>query len=153
MNYTVQVETFEKTYADALPLCEAHWEEVPFGKWPEIGLAVNVDTYLLAEQLGNLLTVTARNEEGGLIGYLLLLGCEMNHHKGHWHCTSDVVYVEPVLRGEGIFDRMLEKAREICEQQGVTFLSIGVNPNYDFSALLERQGAICTEKTFTWRLD
>lgn len=150
---TVAIESFATTIDEALPLCMEHWEEVPFGKWPEIGLCVNTELYEIAEQLGNLLTIIAR-DDGKLVGYVLLMGCEMNHHKGMWHASTDVVYVHPEYRGKekGVFAQMMKLAHEECKSKGVDFLSVAVNPNYDFSGSLEEIGAVCTEKCYTWRI-
>lgn len=152
MDYTVQFETFVETYEEALPLISEHWEEVPFGKWPDIGVNVNTGVYVLMEDQGFLRLMTARTPEGEMIGYVILMCAEMNHHIGVLQVTTDVVYVHPDYRSAGVMSKMLEVMKADCKEKGVEFFSVTVNPNYDFGGYLEEMGAVPTETSYTWRL-
>ncbi len=146
-----QVVSFSSVYEEAIPLTVKHWEEVPFGTWADLGIDVNTENYLLAEEEGYLRTLVVR-DEGKIVGYLVLMTSEMNHHKGICQACTDVVYVDPEYRSKGVAKILFEAAEKLCKENGITFFSIGVNPNLDFSSMLEAMDAILTEKTYTWRL-
>jgi GNAT superfamily N-acetyltransferase len=147
----IQFTTFTESYEEALPLIRAHWDEVPFGPWHDVGVNVNTPIYLLMEQQGYLRVMTAR-DNGKLIGYIVMMCAERTHHKGMWHVVSDVVYVDPAYRGKKVFERMVDAMKKDSKKAGISFFTIGVNPNFDFSHLVERMGAELTEKSYTWRL-
>jgi ribosomal protein S18 acetylase RimI-like enzyme len=148
----IEVTTFAESYEEALPLIEDHWEEVPFGPWKDLGIEVNTAFYLSAEEEGYLRVIVARNDDDKMIGYVVLSCSEMNHHQGVWQASTDVVYVDPEYRGQKVAQQMLVACSEQCKEKGITFFSVVVNPNMDFSAMLEKTGAIQTEKIYTWRL-
>lgn len=147
----IDIELYEEVFEELLPLAEEHWDEVPFGPWKELGLQLNHEMYFVLEEQGFLRLITAR-DEGELVGYLALLASEMNHHKGIYQATSDVIYVDPAYRDKGVAKAMLEFAFQDMKANGVEFLNLAVNPNYDFSEFCERSGGVLTEKIYTWRM-
>lgn len=148
----VSISTFEESYEESIPLIQEHRKEVSFGPWNDIELDINVETYLLLEQEGLLRTVVARDDEDKMIGYLIIICGNMNHHKSLWNAASDVIYVEPEYRKSGIAAQMIKVMMDDCKDHGISFFSISVNTNFDFSKMLEENGAVLTEKQYTWRL-
>lgn len=147
----VETVTFADSYKEAMPLTVKHWDEVPFGPWKDIGLDVNTENYLLAEQEGYLRVLIVR-DEGKLVGYVILLTSEMNHHKGVWQAVTDVIYVDPEYRGKGVAKMLFEACTLECKNNGISFFSVVVNPNLDFSSMLEKMSAKLTDKIYTWRV-
>lgn len=151
MTVEVRTSTFEESFDRALPLISKHWDECSFGDWKDIGVEVDSDKYETCEEEGYLKTIVAE-DDGELIGYLVVLSCEMTHHKGLWHATTDVIYVDPAYRDKGVATMMIDKAKELCKAHGISFFSVVVNSNFDFSKMMEKMGAIMTERTYSWRL-
>lgn len=148
----ISISTFAESYEEALPMVREHWKEVPLGPWDDIELEIDIETYLLLEQEGLLRTVVARDDEDKMIGYLMIICGNMNHHKSLWKAASDVIYVGPEYRKSGVAAQMMKVMMEDCKDHGISFFSIGVNTNFDFSKMLEENGAVLTEKQYTWRL-
>lgn len=149
---TYQVETYESTKDEVEDVTRDHWNEVPFGPWGDIGLDINHPQYDMMEQMGSLRVFTAR-DDGVIIGYLVIVAAAMLHHKEHWHATDDVIYVAPDYRGSDVFNTLVSMAVEECKRVGIHFFTLSVNPNYDFSSVMEKMGWVLTEKAYTVRLN
>lgn len=147
----VEVVQFSDVRQEIAPLTEKHWGEVPFGTWGDLGLNLNDKLYLLAEEEGYLRCIVVR-DEGKIVGYIAIMTSEMSHHAGVWQASTDVVYVDPEYRSRGVAKMLFDACRKECEENGIDFFSVNVNPNYDFSSMMEKLGATLTEKTYTWRL-
>lgn len=150
-NMKVRISSFAESYETSLPLIKEHWNEVPFGPWNDIELEINTEVYLLLEKQGMLRVVVAE-DDGEMVGYLIIICGEMNHHKSLWKASTDVIYVDTKYRKTGLGADMIKLAMEDCKDHGVSFLSVSVNTNLDFSKMLEANGALLTEKQYTWRL-
>lgn len=148
----ISLSSFADAYEEALPMLQKHRKEIAFGPWDDVELDADTETYLILEQEGLLRTVVARDDEDKMIGYLMVICGNMNHHKSLWKAVSDVIYVSPEYRKAGIAAQMIKVMMEDCKDHGISFFSIGVNINLDFSKMLEENGAVLTEKQYTWRL-
>lgn len=147
----IKVTTFKESFPRVGEMIHAHRKEVTFGPWNDLELDINEEVYIALEEEGLLRTVIA--EEGDeVVGYLVIICGSMNHHKEVWNASSDVIYVSPEYRSTGVAAEMIKVMMEDCKDHGVSFLSIGVNTNLDFSEILEKNGAVLTEKQYTWRL-
>ena len=107
---TYQRESFEEVLPEALPLLEAHWQEL--NNLPGEPLNVNLPLYQQADASDGLRIFTAR-DDGKLVGYSAIFvhqGMHCNHQK---QATQDVFYVMPEYRG-GMVGTRLIKTAEVC---------------------------------------
>ena len=147
----IRFSSFAESYEIALPLIKEHAEEIGFGPWKDLDLHIDTTVYKLLEQEG-LLRVIVAEDEGKMVGYFMITCGNMPHFKDLWKAGSDVIYVDPEYRSSGIAARMIKLMMEDCKDHDISFLSIGVSTNLDFSEMLEKNGAVLTEKQYTWRL-
>jgi len=135
---TYQRESFEAVFPEALPLLEAHWQEL--GSAPEEALNVNLPLYQQADANESLRVFTARLD-GKLVGYSAIFvhnGIHCAHQK---QATQDVFYVMPEYRGGMIGTRLIKTAEEClwCEEVQVTYQHTNVK-NMLLGRLLEALG-------------
>ena len=147
----IAFERFADVIDEVLPILRAHWDEVPFGKWPELGFDLAIEQYLAIEEQGYYKAAVMR-DEGVIVGYMSVIAADMMHHRGHMQATTDSFYLHPDYRGGDNFYLMCSFVIAECKKLGIDFFSVGVNSNYDFGKALERKGFVPTETFYTWRI-
>ena len=92
-------------FSDVLPelreLIPLHWAEIAVHK--DIPLDPDFDLYGKLAELGVFRLYTARTDNGKLIGYAgFFVRAGHMHYKGHTWAASDVIWLHPDYRQEGI---------------------------------------------------
>lgn len=110
-------ESLPECAAEIGPLWQRHYDEkvddrslTPFDPdW---------ERYALLDQIGKLLILTARDEAGALVGYLMAFVDTHLHFKGTTFATVDVFWLAPEHRGGRTALRMLKASEELFRFAG-----------------------------------
>lgn len=133
----LQRESFADFIDEALPLLQAHYEEV--AKYKDIPLSVDVEMYLKLEEVGTLRIFTAR-EEGGLIGYAVYFVRYNPHYSTSLQAVQDVLFLAKGERRGLAGYKLIKYADERLAEEGVEVVYHHVKLRQDFGPLLERLG-------------
>lgn len=111
-----QRETIDQVWGDIAPLLVLHhYEASAFKEFP---LCPNLALYRRAEATDSLRIFTARDGEGQLVGYLVLLVGQDAHHSQIKYAHTNVFFVLPECRG-GTGKALLATAEEALILEGV----------------------------------
>jgi GNAT superfamily N-acetyltransferase len=111
-------ESFIRIYDELTPLFRSHWLELgPFRD--RMPLAPNLQTYHFLEMQNELLTLTARQENSRLVGYLIAAVRPGLHYSKTLQAITDIPYVMPEVRGRGIGVRLFLTAQEEFKRRKV----------------------------------
>lgn len=145
-------EPFELFWPDAQPLLQAHWAELSNDL--DIPLAVDVDAYRAAEQQGHLTVLTARTDDGELVGYTAFLLRSNAHYKTSLQAVQDVFYVAPAWRGDGLGLTLIAEAERLLRKRGVQVVYHHVKVAHPaLGYLLSHAGYARIEAIYAKRLD
>jgi len=147
---TIQRETFEAVYHEALPLLEAHREEIAHYK--DIPLHVDVAFYQGLEAAGGLRIFTVR-QEGRLIGYCAVFVRPNAHYCDSLQAMQDVLYVAKEHRHGRLGYQLIRYVEEALRNEGVQVLYQHVKTTNQVEQLLERMGYELMDYIYTRRLD
>ena len=110
-------ESFSEIYPELLPLFRSHWLELgPFRD--RMPLSPNLQIYSYLESVGELLTLTARQDRK-LVGYLIAKTGPGLHYSQTMQAITDLPYVLPAFRGRGIVVRLFLAAQAEFKRRGV----------------------------------
>jgi hypothetical protein len=149
---SIQVEPYSAELMDeALPLLQAHWEEVAFYK--DVPLDPHLENYKLLNDVGCLKIITARiNKE--LVGYTVFLISQMAHYKTQKIAQQDVFFVRQdkrkTMMGVGI--TLLNESERVLSELDVDVVQHHVKVYKDFGPMLEKFGYTFVEKIYQKRL-
>lgn len=110
-------------------LTQQHYDEVPFGDGSK-PLDIDWDSFRILQDEGCLLGLAAFDMKSNLVGYIVVITTPMLHHAGNFMAITDSFYVHPKHRKHGVFEALLNKAREMCKEAGVVAFRVGVNQNF-----------------------
>lgn len=148
MKYTVRRISIKDVATRGGALTQEHYTSVPFGSG-KLSLDVDWGTFSTLEDNGNLLVIGAYRGKSNLVGYMIVLSTPMLHHIGKFIAITDSFYVDPAHRGNGLFEQMLERVREVCSQSGIAALRVTVNENAPLpEEMLNNLGFQLAEKTY-----
>jgi predicted acetyltransferase len=148
INY--QVEYLSDVKEEIAATLAVYHEEV-FAFKDAVDLAPDWDTYLKMEQIGILNILTARLE-GRLVGYIVSTIIPHTHYKNNTFSISDVFYINPTIRGEGIGLGLLEAAEAVYREKGVDLMHITLKKDRPSDSLMKRFGAEEAETTYAKRM-
>jgi len=135
---TFQVEKIKDIKAEALPLLQAHWEEIALNK-DSVPLDPDWDGYVNVEAAGLLHIITAR-DDSKLIGYAAYFITPNLHYRSLREANSDIFYLSPEHR-KGLTGLKLMKAAEVeLKAIGVNKIINKVKKHFDLGPLFERIG-------------
>ena len=144
---TFQIEKFSDVYVEALPLLEAHYEEI--ATYKEVK-ALNPDVwrYLEIEEKGILRIMTAR-DDGVMVGYFVSMIMPSLHYKDCSTAINDILYVHPEYRGGTLAYRLFKKAlQDLKENTGANLVMIHMKIKHPFRELLTKLGFAQTEENW-----
>lgn len=129
-------ESFIEIYAELLPLFHEHWLELgPFrDKMP---LSPNLQIYSYLESVGELVTLTAR-QDGKLVGYLIAKTGPGLHYSQTVQAITDLPYVHPSMRGRGVVVRLFKAAEIEFRKRGVGPWFAGSKVNSPLHASMDK---------------
>jgi len=112
-----QAETLDQCLADALPHFAGHFQAACQHK-DALKLHPDFARYYLLEERGQLLIVTAR-DRGVLVGYAsFFIDHQIHYAKTRW-AESDIYWVHPDMRGQGVWGGLLQLAQSEAVLRGV----------------------------------
>lgn len=148
---TVQVESFREVRHELETLFPAHHAEVEqYGS--DFPLDFDFVAYHTFEDQGQLLTVTLRNADGKLVGYLLALVLPDLHSKNRSFMTVTLFYVDASARCRLGGKRLFRAAEQYAKERGLTRLLAGSRVFKDSSRLFEALGYKEFERYYSIRI-
>ena len=109
-----------------------HWDEAD-KKSEAMSLNIDWNRYEELMEAGNLAFISARNENGDMVGYIMFLLYFDPHSKEDVIAGSDIIYVSPEYRGQGICEGMLEKAEEVFKEAGLSWMNISFTSEQEYN--------------------
>lgn len=104
-----------------------HLEEVPFGDF-QLELDLVDEVYDYSEQVGYC-RCYAVYVNSNYAGYMVVMASEMVHHRGTIQAVTDSFYIAPEYRSTGAFKELLQYVERDLRDNGIRFLTVGLNPN------------------------
>ena len=148
---TLARQFFDEVYSEALPLLEAHRQEI--ATWQDIYLSVDVGMYHDAEDAGGLRVFTAR-VDSKLIGYAVFFVRLNPHYMDSLQAVQDVLYVTPEHRRGSVGMRLIKFCESQLARDGVQAVFHHVKLEHPIlGKLLERLGYDAHETIYGKRLD
>jgi GNAT superfamily N-acetyltransferase len=144
---TCQVEPFAPFLEEVKPILPLHWAELALNQ-DKVPLDPQYDKYLARDALGEVLTVTVR-EDGALVGYFVGFIAPGLHYRTCLTCTMDIFYVHPAHRGAGAGYVLFKTVEQELKRCGVQRLFVGSKLHKDASWLFERLGYTEVERYYT----
>ncbi len=115
----------------------------------EIKLACDEEKYEQGEASGNLIVITAR-EEDELVGYYYgMLLTHLHYKDAGLMCYTDVYWLKPEHRKGGNGAKFMIAVQQILKFRGVVKLYMSTKVHQDNGALLERLGMKLSDRVFT----
>lgn len=147
MNISYQVESFPQLLPDLVHHVRAHYVEV---EWEKDVLSPEIDYnyYLMLDSQGFLRCVTARDDHGKLIGYLICIITHMTHSLSHEIAKSDAFFVVRDFRKAGVGVNLLQTMEDSLLESGIDVLAIGMKTKHSFDSLLVGQGFEEVERVY-----
>lgn len=142
---TYQTEEWPDVIGEMLPMFHDHWKEVGVSKTPPMPDHVS---YQRLHDLGGLHVTTARHN-GDLVGYLVVIISGSLHYRGIIHGAFDLYYLMPEHRKGMAGVRLFSEAEKALKILGVDRMFTGTKTKLDISLILERQGWIEIERSYT----
>lgn len=136
---TCSIEPFEKAMVDIYPLSLDHSAEVD--KYMD-KLEVNADLerFLQVESLGSLVTVAARDDDGEMVGYMAVFVTPHLHYKDHLFASTDLLYVVPKHRKDGVASKMIALMEDHLKTLGVSVFAVAMKEDHRFESLMKSVG-------------
>lgn len=148
---TFQVEKFRDCFTEAIPLLEAHYEEIATNKEKKI-LDPDIERYHTLEDCGMLRIFTAR-DEGKLIGYFVSMVMPHLHYSSCIYAMNDILYVDPEYRGTTLAYRLFKGAiKDLKENSNTDVMMIHMKVKHPFKGLLTKLGFEQTEENWEVQL-
>ncbi len=145
------VEQFSDFIEEVKPLLTLHWREL--NKNPDIELNPDFSKYLRVEKFGGVVFYTVR-EEGKLVGYsCYFIAMHPHYIQAKW-ATSDLFWLHPDHRSQGIGSGFFAFMEEDLRSKGVNVMHTTTKKdNPAAGLLLEKRGHAMIELGFSKRLD
>lgn len=145
---TFQTEPLADVWDEALPLLQAHWEEIAHHR--DSPLNPDRERYQGANEAGTLRVFTVR-KGGSLIGYAAYFLYSSLHYQVT-QAVSDVVYLDPAYRGRMLGYRFIAWCEAQLKSGGARYVYQFVPMAHDWSPMLRRRGHEVVGHVFTRRL-
>ena len=147
---TFQSERATECFSEALPLLQAHWDEV--ANYQDIKLDPDFEVYAMLEETGKLKTYTARNAERKLIGYFVAFVSHHPHHRKSLQANLDIIFILPEYRG-GTGRKFISWCENQLRDEGVQVVYQHLKIAHDKAALMQKLGYEAIDKVYGKRLD
>lgn len=148
-----QVEQLRPISEELRELGAELWEKIKYEPLDTLEVSQDDEALFLLEDSNMLRTITARTEEGELVGYTMFMCSPLTHHSQHTCATEIGFYVKESHSSEGIGSKLIDETERVCTEAGVEFLVFTVPHTFDYSALLTRKQFVSTEQTYMKRIN
>lgn len=148
MNYLR--EPYEFVAMDLEVLMAGHWDITEaFNDHADV--QIDHDKFARLDQLGHLVTVTARDDQDRLVGVVVWLIFDDPKHKGTKGASDAHFFVSPEARGHMVGSRLITESERILRSIGVKMVGICVKNQDEFLPLVKRHGFDRPQTTwFKW---
>lgn len=151
MGLTVRPEPVTReAFAEAMALLRRNYDET--GAWSPTAFAPDVQAYLGLWINGNLLYHVARDADGALVGYSVMVLGPHPHYDGEPQATQDALYVAPGYRHGSAGVRLIRQSDALARRAGAHVAYRQSTPHREISPLLERLGYHAMDTTYGRRL-
>jgi len=148
MEMTFQEEHADVVIQEGFQLFKDHWKEIALYQ-DKIELSPDYTRYRHLYDKDELHVVTARDEYGRIVGYLVSLLQKGLHYKNTLWAYNDILYVCPEYRKGTTGIKLLKFAEKALKEIGVDVIVVRVKTQHNFGKVLERMGYENTELSFT----
>lgn len=124
---------------EAQPLLDLHYQELCLHR-DVIKLDPQWDQYALLEQLERFVVLTAREDDGRLVGYNAFFLNRHMHYGGFTVAQNDVLFLHPQARRGTTALRLIDWTEHSLRELGAQKLTYHVKFSLDWRAILHRRG-------------
>lgn len=143
-----QKELFRDNVAEFMPLFYEHHKEIDKDNH-DVVLSPNWDQYLKLEVAGALHILTCRdNSTGQLVGYFFAMVWPSLHFSQEISAVSDIFYLNPAYRKNGIGNKLLKTGEEMVTNLGATRGYLVTKEGSNASIVVERMGYELVERIY-----
>ena len=129
-------------------LVKHHWNEVGWYK-DKVPCDPDWDTYEMLDEAKVAHLLTARRDDGLLVGYIIFIRDFHLHSKNNLMAVTDVLYLHPNYRHGRNSYRLLEFGLDYLRSIGVQLATINVNVDHPFGRLCESLGMQLHEEVYS----
>lgn len=141
------VESFAQWRIEASELFAAHFTECANFQ-DSVCLNQDFDLAYRLDHDGRLVSMTARLEDGQLVGYALFVIGQMPHYHDVLMADCDLFYIAPAHRSPRVGLRFLQFTRDALAMLSVQRIKYRCKVAADWSGLLEMIGCVETERVW-----
>lgn len=140
--YSMEIKEieFRDFFEVAGDLFERHQQEVP--DTPDTNnwiLDIDYSLYVQLERVGGLFVLAAFEEDQAKpIGYIVCFMTPSLHSKGKLICDTDVIYIDPQYRGQGLAEELLLTAEDVAQSKGANVFMVSMKHYARFDELLDK---------------
>jgi len=145
---TFQAERAQDCFQEAMPLLQAHWQEIAHFK--DIPLDPHFEAYKAFEDLGLIRCYTSRIGKE-LVGYAVYFVRKNMHYQNSVQALQDILFILPEHRGFGA--RFILWCDQQLKAEGVQAVYHHVKAEHNFGPMLERLGYELVDLIYAKRMD
>ena len=128
-----------------------YWKETT--AFPDMELHIRWEQYFWMQEQGSYYFYTARTDDNDMVGYVgYIVTTTMHWGDDVVVAASDLLYMEPAWRGQGVGSGLIEAAGKDLEANGVDIIQHHVSEKVDYTPLLEKMGYIQTDRIYSRRV-
>tara|TARA_R100000951_G_scaffold27669_1_gene23785 strand:- start:1012 stop:1464 length:453 start_codon:yes stop_codon:yes gene_type:complete len=141
-------ESYTNIKDEIKPLLEQHYEEIALDQ-DVIKLNPDWDAYAKYDSIHALRCYTARNDDGDLIGYFVLMVSTSLHYKDHLFANNDVIFLRKDARKGMTGVKLIKYAVKCLQREGITRININTKTHQPFDVIVERLGFELIERVYS----
>lgn len=139
-----QLEDVAEVKDDIQDLLQQHWQELATDKELMV-LKPDWDRYAVLEQAGVLYVLTARTDDGELVGYHSFMVDHNLHYQDLLLAVSDVLFLRADQRQGRAGLRLIDLTEELSRNAGAVAILWRAKPNTTLDKLLRRRKATAVQ--------
>tara|TARA_Y100000385_G_scaffold275582_1_gene320124 strand:+ start:472 stop:924 length:453 start_codon:yes stop_codon:yes gene_type:complete len=141
-------ESYTNIKDEIKPLLEQHYKEIALDQ-DVIKLNPDWDAYAKYDSIHALRCYTARNDDGDLIGYFVLMVSTSLHYKDHLFANNDVIFLRKDARKGMTGVKLIKYAVKCLQREGITRININTKTHQPFDVIVERLGFELIERVYS----
>ena len=141
-------ESYTNIKDEIKPLLEQHYEEIALDQ-DVIKLNPDWDAYAKYDSIHALRCYTARNDDGDLVGYFVVIVSTSLHYKDHLFANNDVIFLRKDARKGMTGVKLIKYAVKCLQSEGITRININTKTHQPFDVVVERLGFELIERVYS----
>lgn len=141
-------ESYTNIKDEIKPLLEQHYKEIALDQ-DVIKLNPDWDAYAKYDSIHALRCYTARNDDGDLVGYFVLMVSTSLHYKDHLFANNDVIFLRKDARKGMTGVKLIKYAVKCLQREGITRININTKTHQPFDIIVERLGFELIERVYS----